>query len=284
MNTIQSSYKSTGSTIQLSLRNHVENNTKYTNKAIVSGQKWCAIAQLIIGIVSTVSGIITISTSRGNINKEYPAIFPQKCRAIDNSSYGVWSGMVYITTGVLGAYRRHNIKKIPCYIGFSVFSCVVSVSGIVIMMYYFAFCSGCMENDGLKAKVFFRFTSYAVLVLAHSNGMTFSIIGASLSCCGMECCNQSPTMEEFMSFLQDNTKADTLRMCPKPPSSPATTSAYNVTDITDVEQIYFEADNPINKAPLSYISTEEETEQKLRSKNTEKPSKRYHGVKLLPTK
>lgn len=85
--------------------------------------------------------------------------------------------------------------------------------------------------------------------------------------------------------MQDNTQAETLRMCPKPPSRPATiTSAYNVTDITDVEQVYCEADNPINKVPLSYISTEEETKQKARSKTTEKPSKRYHGVKLLPTK
>lgn len=51
-----------------------------------------------------------------------------------------------------------------------------------------------------------------------------------------------------------------------------------------VEQVYFEADNPINKEPLSYISVEEETEQKDPRKNTEKPSKRYQGVKLLPTK
>lgn len=92
MNTLHSSYKSGGNTLKPSSRYLVEKNTKFTNQAIVFGQKWCAIAQMIIGIVSTVSGIITLSSSRSMDGTKYT----QKCRAIDNSSFGMWSGMVCI--------------------------------------------------------------------------------------------------------------------------------------------------------------------------------------------
>lgn len=286
MNDLRGSYKVADNALRLSFLDQIENKTKHKQQTILSSQKWCAVGQLIIGIVSTVSGIITMICSRGPIDGPYS----KNCREIDNSSFGMWSGVIYIATGVLGAYGSNKMKElqIPLYIGFSIFSCVVSASGIIIMFYYFALCSSdsVEENKGdLTAKTFFRFTGYVVLIFAHGNGMTFSIIGASFSCCRMKCCNQSSTMEELMSHLQDDTGPATISTCPKPPSNVKPPSGCRVEDTNEVEQIYFEADVTTKDPPISYISVqehnseEEETEQKSPIKKPEKPNRRYCGVK-----